>query len=181
MVFANPDKSLPGTEKEAAILDERAPDWNLQSEIYLREEATEEKFISVVSPYILHVTTHGYFENPEKINFLPRSGSKLQSNPMHENLLVFAPQEKEPSPSYENDGILTAASSWPLPLGPRRCCLNSKVVVASANASSKLDDPSTMLSVLPSSESHQITVYLVIVTKPYRLPQGLQVCAPPVG
>jgi CHAT domain-containing protein len=89
---------LPGTEKEIDQIDKYLRQNNYQSRVYKQTEATEENLRNVDSPYILHLATHGFFENnaassTSLIRILLNSGIALSS----------IQQDKD-----RDDGILTA-------------------------------------------------------------------------
>ena len=122
-------KALPGTQKEADYLGDKARDWKLKSEIYVGKQATEAAISGVQSPRILHLATHGFFLTEEKAKDDPRGirlmvglGIEQQKsrgpirNPMHRSGLALAGAQKTldawkkgETPPTENDGILTAA------------------------------------------------------------------------
>jgi tetratricopeptide (TPR) repeat protein/CHAT domain-containing protein len=112
--------SLPGTEKEAAKLDERAKKSGWQAETYLGPNATEEELRKVSSPRILHLATHGFFL-PEIDLGTPKGAGAADIpkgklvNPMHRSGLALAGAQttlqawaKGEVPPTENDGIVTA-------------------------------------------------------------------------
>ena len=101
---------LPGTQKEADFLKEKAGGWKLSGEFYVGSQADEKQLSAVRSPRVLHLATHGFF--------LPESrGQKgLVKNPMHRSGLALAGAQKTlemwgkgKAPPASNDGILTAA------------------------------------------------------------------------
>ncbi|MCP4456666.1 MAG: CHAT domain-containing protein [Cytophagales bacterium] len=90
-IFGNPDfstltideklKQLPGAELEAkditGILDVRK--W--KSDTYYYSEATEEQIKSLTNPGVVHIATHGYFDDdPNHVEPLHSSGLFLSKN-----------------------------------------------------------------------------------------------------
>jgi CHAT domain-containing protein len=113
--------SLPGTEKEAAELEERAKKSGWQPQTYLGPNATKVELGKVNSPRILHLATHGFFLPEIDIGTSNRvvdaaaiPKGKLV-NPMHRSGLAMAGAQttlqawaKGEVPPIENDGIVTA-------------------------------------------------------------------------
>jgi len=109
-IFGNPDFSplnlefqlnqLPGAEREAAaiteILDVRR--WNTNT--YYFKDATEQRVKSLASPGILHLATHGYFDDDPN-----------HSNPLNSSGLFLSTE-----PSSNEDGRLTAYEAMNLSL-----------------------------------------------------------------
>lgn len=100
-IFGNPDfqtisdkvslKQLPGAEAEAndisKILNVRR--WNTQS--YYFKDATEENVKDLQNPGVIHLATHGYFQDDPDLK-----------DPLHSSGLYLSTQ------NTENDGILSA-------------------------------------------------------------------------
>jgi len=140
---------LPGTQKEADYLEDKAPDWNLEPRIFVEDEAVERQLYQVDSPKVLHLATHGMFleKPPEKKKSRPglmamllgKSSTQRRDykgrlqNPMQRSALMFtgatwASEQwaKGETPDTANDGILTAAEVGTLDLE------GTKLVVMSA-------------------------------------------------
>lgn len=97
---------LPGTEKEIDQIDEYLRQNNYQSRVYKQTDATEENLKNVSSPYILHLATHGFFENNAEssaslIRILLNSGIALRGIQQYKD---------------RDDGILTAYEALSLNL-----------------------------------------------------------------
>ncbi|MEM6339060.1 MAG: CHAT domain-containing tetratricopeptide repeat protein [Pseudomonadota bacterium] len=84
-IFGNPDFSsleleftlnqLPGAEREASAITEILDARSWQTSTYYFKDATEESLKSLANPGILHLATHGYFDDdPNHINPLNGSG-----------------------------------------------------------------------------------------------------------
>jgi tetratricopeptide (TPR) repeat protein len=116
-------RALKGTEKECAILAERAKQWKWPCSRFLAADATEAELRKCKSPYILHLATHGFFIDVKKEDrtqlgltspFEMRK-SRYFENPMHRAGLALAGARatidawrKGETPPTENDGIVTA-------------------------------------------------------------------------
>lgn len=116
--------SLTGTQKEADELAKQFTGWRWIPVTFTGKGATKEAVLKVRSPYILHMATHGFFEEKDPTvtqNEIDLAGnatvtkSKFFRNPMHRNGLALASAQttikdwkKDLVPSVENDGILTA-------------------------------------------------------------------------
>jgi len=115
--------NLPGTEKEAKQLEERANKAGWQTQGSMGPNATEAELRKVNSPRVLHLATHGFFL-PEIDLGAPRNGfSRTEAdipkgkllNPMHRSGIAVAGAQTtlhawakgEVFPT-ENDGIVTA-------------------------------------------------------------------------
>ncbi|MDH5598382.1 MAG: tetratricopeptide repeat protein, partial [Cyclobacteriaceae bacterium] len=77
LMFGNPDfyleasskhtlPDLPGTEKEVRQLRRLMVDNGISSDYFTSFEATEEQIKSLKSPEILHIATHGFFQEEKK-------------------------------------------------------------------------------------------------------------------
>ena len=120
---------LPGTQVEvdkiAAILQEKR--WNVQT--FLSESALEKHLKQVHSPKVLHIATHGYFNDEEDNQNLAG-----ENNPLLNSGLLFAgaqnslarQQNQLLKDLQEEDGILTAFEAMNLKLD------NTDLVVLSA-------------------------------------------------
>jgi tetratricopeptide (TPR) repeat protein len=113
--------SLPGTEKEAVKLEERAKKSGWQPQTYLGAKATEAELRKVNSPGILHLATHGFFlpeidlGKPKGVGDAAEIPKGKLVNPMHRSGLAMAGAQrtlqawaKGDVPPIENDGIVTA-------------------------------------------------------------------------
>jgi len=131
--------SLPGTEKESAVLDERAKKAGWQPQTYLGLNATEAELRKVNSPRILHLATHGFFLPEIDLGAPKRAADTAEIpkrklvNPMHRSGLALAGAQrtlqawaKGEVPLLENDGIVTAEEVGGLKLN------NTWLVVLSA-------------------------------------------------
>jgi CHAT domain-containing protein/tetratricopeptide (TPR) repeat protein len=118
--FAN----LPGTEKEVQELAEKCSQWGWTTTQFASSDATKEELLKIRSPYILHLATHGFFENADptahesEIELSSNAvvtKSNFFKNPMHRSGLALAGAQttaddwkKDLVPPVENDGIVTA-------------------------------------------------------------------------
>jgi CHAT domain-containing protein/antitoxin component YwqK of YwqJK toxin-antitoxin module/Tfp pilus assembly protein PilF len=101
-------KALPGTQKEADYLKNKAESWKLKADVFVGKAATEGAISRVKSPRILHLATHGFF--------MPEAKEGRKQSPMVRSGLAFAGAQKTldawakgEAPPTHNDGILTAA------------------------------------------------------------------------
>ena len=115
---------LPNTLQEAEFLRERSSGWNMQGVMYAGAEATEAEVKAVKSPYILHLSTHGFFLPDTLPCNKPAMNTRLLGrerlpvvlhNPMQRSGLAFAGAQLTldawkhgETPDPENDGILMA-------------------------------------------------------------------------
>ncbi|MEM8940323.1 MAG: CHAT domain-containing tetratricopeptide repeat protein [Bacteroidota bacterium] len=109
-IFGNPDFSslgleftldqLPGAEREASVITEILDARSWQTSTYYFKDATEKSVKSLTNPGILHLATHGYFDDdPNHTNPLSGSG-------------IFLSKEA----SGNEDGKLTAYEAMNLSL-----------------------------------------------------------------
>ncbi len=130
-----PLPELPGTgvevEKISALLQSKA--W--KTEVYIRDEATEEQVKAVKDPYVLHIATHGYFLEDLKGGSEKVFGiepDKALDNPLLRSGLLFKGADNTLQSldtrveGEKDDGILNAYESLFLDLG------NTELVVLSA-------------------------------------------------
>jgi CHAT domain-containing protein/Tfp pilus assembly protein PilF len=133
VIFANPDyghsthgsamddllPALPGTEREAALLQQEARSDGLDAQVYRGASASKLNLAKQDSPSILHLATHGLYLSPADVPVLPKSnGDGAQAaaaEPMTRSLLALAGASmtlrdwrKGVFPPMENDGLLTA-------------------------------------------------------------------------
>lgn len=119
---------LPGTKTEVSKIFEILSDndWNAQT--YLNEDALEKSLKNVNSPKVLHIATHGYF-NDDSVQ-----AGEGENNPLLNSGLLFAGAQNSLSDKRhqvlknprEEDGILTAFEAMNLKLD------NTDLVVLSA-------------------------------------------------
>lgn len=110
--------SLPGTKVELEAISQITKSKGYTTNVYMQNQATEERFKKIMSPSILHIATHGFFL-PES----QTSGDKVfgvdvgqvKDNPLLRSGLMLADAEQtmgDASRNAEvnttNNGILTA-------------------------------------------------------------------------
>ena len=111
--------SLPGTEREAAFLQQEAKRDGLDAQVYRGADASEANLAKQDSPYVLHLATHGLYLSQDDAPNLPvgpgGGGNALAAQPMTRSLLALAGAavtlrdwKKGIFPPPENDGVLTA-------------------------------------------------------------------------
>jgi len=113
--------SLPGTEREAAILQQEAAADGLGAQIYRGADASEANLARQESPYILHLATHGLYLSEDEVPNLPArsdpdDGAKMAAaQPMERSMLALAGAavtlrdwRQGIFPPSDNDGLLTA-------------------------------------------------------------------------
>jgi CHAT domain-containing protein len=110
---------LPGTRREAALLQREAMDAKLEPQVYLGADASKANLFKLDSPYILHLATHGLYLDEDELRTLPappgQEASFLSGQPMLRSLLALAGAsatlrswKQGIFPPRENDGLLTA-------------------------------------------------------------------------
>jgi CHAT domain-containing protein len=110
---------LPGTEREAAFLQQEAKRDGLEVQVYRGADASEANLDKQDSPYVLHLATHGlYLSQGDVPNLSVGAGNgakSLAAQPMTRSLLALAGGavtlrnwKKGIFPPSENDGLLTA-------------------------------------------------------------------------
>ena len=90
--------SLPGTRDESDQLLRLFESWLWPSQCYIGPEATKAALLSVRSPFILHLATHGFFEpqdpSQDRSEWTVDKPSVFQSkffaNPMHQSGLALS-------------------------------------------------------------------------------------------
>jgi len=131
--FGNGIADLPGTKVEVEEIAEMLAKNNWQSNIRMREDATEEKFKNIDSPRLLHIATHGFFMND--IQFTDRDQSfginhnDFNANPLLRSGVLLTGSAKAillGEKSDGEDGIMTAYEAMNLNLD------NTELVVLSA-------------------------------------------------
>ena len=102
--------SLPGTAKEIEIIGGLMSDNGWRMDQLTKSEATEEKVKTMLKPKVLHIATHGFFEEDvEEMTYI--------DNPLYRSGLLFAGAQKaisneeiirENVSGQKEDGILSA-------------------------------------------------------------------------
>ncbi len=110
---------LPGTKKEVQLIDSLYATKSIQAEVYLLEEAVENKLKEIKNPTTLHIATHGFFLELDPDD---ATTDKYVENPLLRSGLVLAGansfirsgelDERQGS----DDGILTAFEAMNLNL-----------------------------------------------------------------
>jgi CHAT domain-containing protein len=119
---------LPGTKDELDFLQKKLTKKKIKSEVFIREDASEEKIKQIASPAILHIATHGFFMPEADKSKLKNAeehveAQRLRNAMMRSGLLLAGCA----NPAYSNeDGILTALEVMDLNL------LNTELVALSA-------------------------------------------------
>ncbi len=93
--------SLPGTKKEIETIANFAQKASIKVKVFQELDANEENLKKLQNPDILHIATHGFF-NEE---------SEEMKNPLHRSGLILAGAElaiKKMIPNSQENGILTA-------------------------------------------------------------------------
>lgn len=106
---------LPATEKEVDGVQKILVANQWSSQIFKKQEATEENMKKVIGAEVIHIATHGFFLSDVEIN--ENETSELLSNPLFRSgvLLAGAAVEKSSRQSQE-DGVLTAYEAMNLNL-----------------------------------------------------------------
>jgi CHAT domain-containing protein len=113
---------LPGTEREATMLQREAASEGIGVDLYRGIDASKANLARLDSPYILHLATHGLYLSGEEVPNLPPPdvaglgrAEALAGEPMRRSLLALAgggvtlrDWRQGIFPSAENDGLLTA-------------------------------------------------------------------------
>jgi CHAT domain-containing protein/Tfp pilus assembly protein PilF len=119
--------SLPGTEREAAILQDEAKRGGLEAQVYRGVDASKANLPKLDSPYVLHLATHGLYLSEDDVPDLPTSQDESvtarAAQPMTRSILALAGGavtlhnwKKGVFPPPENDGLLTAQQASDLNL-----------------------------------------------------------------
>ncbi len=126
---------LEGSKAEVSCLDSIANQCHIKSKLYTEKKATEANLKKMESPYVLHISTHGFFlpdiENNQETrgSMIGIEANKIMENPLLKSGLVFS-NCKDPFLGLPNkdeeDGILTAQEALSLHLN------GTKLVVLSA-------------------------------------------------
>jgi CHAT domain-containing protein len=108
---------LPGTEREALLLQAEAKRDGLETLIYEGSAASKANLAALDSPYILHLATHGLYLSGDDVPSLPGAdGAQAEvAQPMTRGVLALAGAaltlhdwRKRIFPAPDNDGLLTA-------------------------------------------------------------------------
>ncbi len=110
--------ALPGAEVEGRDLAEHARGWGWKPELFTGVEATEARLVTVHSPRVLHLATHGFFLPPPEAgqtNKAEASAVAARLNPMDRSGLALAGAASTLAawgrgevPRTSDDGIVTA-------------------------------------------------------------------------
>jgi CHAT domain-containing protein len=108
---------LPGTEKEAQLLQDVLKEKNWTVNTFLLKDATEANLKKVKNPQILHIATHGFFLNDIDINdeIAADEENLLTKNPLFRSGILLAGAALKQEPGQE-DGVLTAYEAMNLDL-----------------------------------------------------------------
>jgi CHAT domain-containing protein len=113
---------LPGTEREAMMLQQEARSEGIGVDLYRGSEASKPNLSRLDSPYILHLATHGLYLSEDDVPNLPvpegagpENAEAVAGQPMRRSLLALAggavtlrAWKQGIFPPSENDGLLTA-------------------------------------------------------------------------
>jgi CHAT domain-containing protein len=110
---------LPGTQREAAYLEQEAKQNGIAVQVYAGSDSSKSNLMTVDSPYILHLATHGLYLSSDDVPSVPAGvgdGAKaIAAEPMTRSLLALAGAgvtlrdwKKGVFPPPVNDGLLTA-------------------------------------------------------------------------
>lgn len=110
---------LPGTKKEVELIDSLYSRKSIEAEVYLLEEAVENKIKAIENPSTLHIATHGFFLELDPDD---ASNDKYVENPLLRSGLVLAGANsfirtgELDERQGTDDGILTAFEAMNLNL-----------------------------------------------------------------
>ncbi|QSE98898.1 tetratricopeptide repeat protein [Fulvivirga lutea] len=130
--FSDIIPELPGTRDEVNKLNELLGEKAWDANLYLREDASENKLKSIEPPKLLHIATHGFFKSDvvfEESLDEQASFNNAEKNPLFRSGLLFAgsAQTTQASNNFDQeDGVLTAYEAMNLNLD------NTELVVLSA-------------------------------------------------
>jgi len=116
---------LPGTEEEAMAIKKELDNKKINTTLYLKDQATEDKLYKLKSPSILHIATHGYWS---EAGTAATDGYRMFNAMANSGLLLAGVLNYYSSPDYPDtyDGILTAYEAQNLNLE------NTSLVILSA-------------------------------------------------
>lgn len=124
---------LPGTKVEVESISDLYSEAELKPALYLENQATEQEIKEIDNPRILHIATHGFFLENEKLEEALGEVDSYVENPLLRSGLILAGANSfiaagQISEEYEDgeDGILTAFEAMNLNLD------NTDLVVLSA-------------------------------------------------
>ena len=122
---------LPGTKKEVELIDSLYENRNIKREVYLSNEAIEERIKQINQPQCVHIATHGFFLEDSGDASDQRDG--YVENPLLRSGLILAGAnsfirsgEIGSDLDLKDDGILTAYEAMNLPLD------DTEIVILSA-------------------------------------------------
>lgn len=98
-IFTQGVSDLPGTKIELENIDQLMSSKGIETTSFLADEAHEAQFKSVSSTDILHIATHGFFEESD--------GPLIKDDPLLHSGLLLANLKETITPEEEN-GIITA-------------------------------------------------------------------------
>jgi len=98
-IFTNGVSDLPGTKVEIDNINKLMSASGLNTQSYLADEAHEQQLKTIRSTDILHIATHGFFEES--------SGDLINDDPLSHSGLLLA-NIKEAADVQEENGIITA-------------------------------------------------------------------------
>ncbi len=123
---------LPGTKKEVELIDSLYDNRNIKREVYLSDEAIEERIKEISNPQSVHVATHGFFLEDHGGSATGQKDGYVE-NPLLRSGLILAGAnsfirsgEIGAEIESDEDGILTAYEAMNLPLD------DTEIVVLSA-------------------------------------------------
>ena len=116
---------LPSSESEVNEITKILDKKKLPYENYLGMDASEENVKKVVSPKVLHLSTHGYFLRDNQIDSTNSKKILNTADPYLRSMLFFTKSNNSDSTNLE-DGILTALEAQNLSLN------NTELVVLAA-------------------------------------------------
>ena len=107
---------LPGTQEEVLELHHKYEEKRIEAKYYLKEQATEDLLYTIKNPGVLHIATHGFWNQPE----FESSASFRYFDAMMNSGLLFSGvvdyYKNEDHGGFVNDGILTAFEAQNLQL-----------------------------------------------------------------
>lgn len=117
---------LPGTKTETEGIARLLHQKRIETSLYTGKDAVEQKVKALKKPTVLHIATHGFFEEDQKMNNDSRSTGvdKQATNPLLRSGLMMAGASNAYSLDYKDevafsefeDGVLTAYEAMNLDL-----------------------------------------------------------------